>query len=275
MSKRVIINADDFGISQGVNRGIAETHLNGILTSASLMVNMPHTQDAVQIIKRLPNLKIGLHISLTGGKPVSNREDIPHLVDKNGFFPKRGINLVWKVLYNGDKMLKEIAKEIRAQIKLMKAFGLNINHLDSHDHIHVFPSILDIVIQLAREYSIPRIRYPNQKFIYIFKNPSRLLKSYLLSVLTCCSKNKLNKNGVFTCDCFWGLVESGNLNEATLMAILKALPEGLNEIVCHPGYVDNELLKIFPVVYNWEEELKALTSSKVKSLIKDYGIELI
>ena len=237
------------------------------------MVNMPHTQDAIRILHKLPNLKIGLHISLIGGRPVSKKEGIPHLVDKDGFFPKRGINLIWKSLYSGKRMLKDIAKEIRAQIELMKAFDLKISHIDSHDHIHLFPPIMDVVIQLAGEYQIPRIRYPNQKLVYILKNPSKLFKSYLLSVLAYYSRNKLN--GISICEHFWGLTESGNLNEATLMAILRSLPEGSNEIVCHPGYVDQELLEIFPVIYNWEEEVKALTSSKVKSLIRDYGIELI
>ncbi len=275
MSKMVIINADDFGISKGVNRGIEEAHLKGILNSTSLMVNMPQTQDAIKILQNYPNLKRGLHISLIGGKPLSKKEEIPHLVDKKGCFAKRGTHLIWKSLFCGREILEDIKTEIIAQIELMKSFGLQIHHLDSHDYVHIFPPIMNIVIQLARKYQIPRIRYSNQKFIYFPKNPSQCFKSYLISLLSSFSRNKLLKNKISICDNFRGLVESGNLNEASLMAILKTIPVGLNEIVCHPGYVDNELLEIFPVVYNWENELKALTSPRVKSLIHHYGIELI
>ncbi len=275
MPKMLMINADDFGIAEGVNRGIAECHLNGVLNSASLMVNMPYTQDAIQISKQLPHLRIGLHIALVGGRPVSKQKEVPFLIDRNGFFPGRGTDFIIKLLYGGKRMLKDVAKEIRAQIELMKQFGVTISHIDSHDYVHIFPSIMDIVIQLAKEYQISRIRYPDQKVSYASNKPYQNFKRLLLSVLSRLSRNKLRKNGMTICDHCWGLAESGNLNEAALMVILKLLPEGLNEIVCHPGYVDRELLELFPVVYNWEAELKALTSPKVKSLMKHCGIELM
>ena len=275
MSKKVIINADDFGIAEGVNRGIAECHLNGVLNSASLLVNMPGTKDAAELSQKMPGLKIGLHISLIGGQPVSRKEEVPFLVNENGFFPKRGIDFIRKLVYTGTRMLKDVTREIRAQIELMKQFGLKIEHIDSHDHIHIFPSIMEIVIKLAKEYRIPRIRYPNQKVSYAANNFSQYFKGFLLSVLSSFSRNKLHKSGIAVCDHCWGLAESGNLNERALTAILRVLPEGLNEIMCHPGYVDRDLLEVFPVIYNWEEETKALTSSRVKTLMNDCGIELM
>ena len=275
MPKMVIINADDLGISKGINRGIAEAHLKGILNSTSLMVNMPHTQGAIQFLNNYPNLRRGLHISLIGGKPLSKKEKIPHLVNKKGYFVKRGTHLIWKLLHSKRGMLKDIETEIRAQIELMKDFGLKIHHLDSHDHVHIFPPIMNIVIQLAKEYQIHWIRCPNQKFIYFPRNSVQCFKSYLISFLSSCSKAKLLKNKISICDNFWGLVEIGNLNEAAMMAIMRSIPDGMNEIVCHPGYVDNELLEIFPSAYNWENELKALKSPNVKSLLHHNGIELI
>lgn len=273
MDKKVIINADDLGISPGVNRGIVETHLNGILNSASLMVNARYAEDAIGRVRALPDLKMGLHISLISGKPVSPAKEVPTLIDEKGYFPKRGINLICKLLFNGQRMLRDIAKEIRAQIELMESFGLKIEHIDSHDHIHIFPSIMDLVIPLAKEFKIPRIRYANQR-IFVTKNLPAILKSNLLSFLSSFSKARLVNSGIPFCEYSWGIAESGNLDEKALTKIIHSLGEGTNEVVCHPGYVDKELLDIFPVVYHWEEELRALTSPRVKALIRDYGIEL-
>ncbi len=273
MGKKIIINADDLGIAPGVNRGIVEAHLNGVLNSTSLMVNASFTEDAVRKVRQLPDLRVGLHISLIGGKPVCSAKELPTLTDQDGYFPKRGINLIWKLI-TGRVRLNDIAKEIRAQIELMKSFGFKIAHIDSHDHVHLFPPIMNIIIPLAKEFKISRIRIANQA-IFVNRKLPQILKSNLLSFLSYYSKKGLVNNNISFCEHSWGFAESGNLDEKALTRIIHSLGEGVNEVFCHPGYVDKELLSIFPVVYHWEEELKALTSPKIKALIVDCGVELL
>jgi len=274
LDKKIIVNADDLGISQGINSGIVEAFRKGIVTSASIMANANYTEDALSRLRDAPGLKVGIHITLSGSKPIADRKDVPHLITSEGLFLKRGLNLCGRLSISPAKVLNEIKKEISLQIEYLYSRNLKITHIDSHDHIHFLPAILDIIIEAAKKYSIPRIRFPMKSLICRKGSLISISKARILDVFISMSKNKIKESGLLYTDYLFGLAESGNLTEENLGLILNSLPNGSSEIMCHPGLLDENILKIFPCIYNWQKELCALTSPKIKLLIKELGIEI-
>ena len=150
--KYLIVNADDFGISPGVNRGIIECHNKGILTSTTAMANMPHFEEAIELARNVPKLEVGLHLNLTTGSSVSPMDKIEGLVDAEGNFRYKPFQLLRAILL-GKVAAKEVYTEIEAQILRFKEMDLPLYHLDGHHHIQMYPCIMDMVIELAKKYS--------------------------------------------------------------------------------------------------------------------------
>ena len=172
-----IFNADDFGISKGVNEAIARAYKNGILNSASLMVNQKYFAEAVKAAKYMPDLETGLHINLTNEYPAADADKIPLLINKNGKL-KNGFIKLWLLsILHGAEFKKQTEAEIRAQIAKYNATGLKLDHIDGHRHVHLIPAVFKIVKNLADEFKIKRIRIMNENvFNTIKQNKS---KSYL------------------------------------------------------------------------------------------------
>ena len=284
--KSLIVNADDFGLTEGLNRAILDGHRHGIITSTTLMANGMAFDSAVAVALAAPVLGIGVHLNLTQGYPVSSASRVPSIVTPEGsFYPGPGI-LARQVLTRKAK-LKDIENELRSQIEKIASAGIRITHLDGHKHIHLLPPIFGMVLKLAREYGIHCVRWPVEPAVSALgplrsgrQGWLRMAKQYLLgralSTLAACQVRKVKDAGLCRPDHFYGLSQTGFLDVVLLEQILRALPEGTSEIMCHPGYVDEALLGVRTRLHGERKiEMEALTSSHIRELVDELGIELI
>ena len=164
-----IFNADDFGISKGVNRAIYKAHCEGILNSTSIMITLKYAEDAVALAGQMPNLKVGLHANLTNEYAVLPPLQIPLLVDQKGCFKNGFVQLLLLSLLYPKELKRQIKEEVKAQIDRAQAFGISLSHLDSHRHVHMIPFVFKAFMELQEEYKIPRLRFINE-------NPLRTIK---------------------------------------------------------------------------------------------------
>lgn len=284
--KNLIVNADDFGLTEGVNRAILDGHQNGIITSTTLMANGTAFNSAVAAALATPGLGIGVHLNLTQGQPVSSASRVPSIVMLEGsFYPSPG-KLARQVLRRRAK-LKDIETELRSQIEKVASAGIRITHLDGHKHIHLLPPIFSVVLKLAREYGIQCVRCPVEPAASALgplwsggHGWPRMAKQFLLgrvlSTLAGCQARKVKDAGLHRPDRFYGLSQTGFLNTPVLEQILRALPEGTGELMCHPGYVDEALLGARTRLYGERKtEIEALTSAHIRKLVTELGIVLV
>jgi chitin disaccharide deacetylase len=250
MPPRLIINADDFGLTPGINRAIAELHQAGALTSTTLMATGPAFDDAVATARANPTLGVGCHIVLTDGVPVSPPESIPTLVgpDRKTFRPSL-IDFVQSLL-RGKISTHDIEREAAAQIQKLQHAGIQVTHLDTHKHTHLFPPVLHPLLRLAEQHSIRAIRHPFEQSWSLalgHGNRIRRLQVKLLGSLKTRFERQpqIRSAHVLTTDGTIGISATGNLYNQTLHQILYAMPaEGTFELVCHPGYNDSDLDRI-------------------------------
>ncbi|MFX0133189.1 MAG: carbohydrate deacetylase, partial [Candidatus Hodarchaeota archaeon] len=277
--KKLIVNADDFGLSQNINFGILDSFRNGILTSATFMVNMPAFEHAASLAKENPNLDTGLHLNITTGFPVAHYYKIPSLVCSSGRFKYSSAQLLYNSL--GKKLkIHEIYIELKAQVEKFLNIGLNLSHIDSHHHFHIFPTILPVVIQLTKEYKIPAIRLPYEKFtgndiLKILKPNKRKIVQLVLFFINIFNKRFYSFNSIYRTDHFFGISTTGSLNKKSLKQILYRMKEGVTEIMTHPGYIDTSFFQ--PGIWLKEQreaEVKALTNTEIKKFVKENNIIL-
>lgn len=278
--KRLIVNADDFGLTNGINQAVLKGFKEGILTSATLMVNTPAFHEAVSIARDNPGLGVGIHLNILRGKPILPSERVPTLVDRNGFFLKN-VSLIGSKWILGRTNPQEVKEEFSAQIERALEAGVEVSHLDSERHLHNI--FIGPAIDAGRRFGIRKMRLSGEN---IFLVPSTFLKRQflkvcLLSVIASINKSILRKNSVSHPDHFFGSGSSGEMTISRFERIISKLPEGTSEIMCHPGYVASEIetlkdefgtFDLFPLRDN---ELKALLSPRIRESIKRAGIELI
>jgi predicted glycoside hydrolase/deacetylase ChbG (UPF0249 family) len=271
--RRLIINADDFGLSPGVNRGIVEGHEAGSVTSTSLLVNLPAFHDAVQRARRAPRLGIGLHFNLTAGPPVAGPAAVPSLVDsKTGRF-HRLARLVARAL-TGRIVASEVATECAAQLQRCRAGDVSPTHLDSHRHVHLLPAVWGPVVAVARRERIPVVRKPFDRLRHLTGIPSALAEQVLLRA----SYRIAGGNGGFApvVDHFRGGELFGRRDfRDRLLALLDTLEPGLTELMVHPGYGDAEAAEWDSYVGAREDELHGLTDAAVHGRLSAGDIELV
>ena len=232
----VIFNADDFGISPGVNQAIFKAHTEGILNSASLMVNQEFAEEAVSLAKKMPNLILGLHINLTNEKPAANPADIPLLVGKDSKFKNGFVKLLFLSFLHPKKLQDEAYREIKAQIEKYQKTGLQLEHLDGHRHVQMIPAVFKAVKQLKKEYNVPRIRIMNENLFntvrqnkggtYLFDGG--LIKYFLLKFLYYWNRTKETTY-------FYTILYTCKLSKAQFQNV--KIPSGYDavEIMIHPG----------------------------------------
>lgn len=272
--KKVIFNADDFGLTKGVNAGILKCFKSGIVTDSSLLMNFEATEDAVKIIKR-SKLNAGIHLNLTEGKPLSDK--VRTLIDKNGNFfniAKFSLRLMSNKISDAD-----IEREFTAQIEKFLSENLIPTHIDTHQYAHMFKKVCKAAIKTARVYGINKIRYLYEKQLphYVFKYyKKQYIKSLIVSSFSKKSKNIFKKEKFIAPDYFTGItaVESSSPMES-FISILRNLESGTTEIMCHPGFSSEALEKISFYNKQRETELKALTSQRLKEEIRKLNIKLI
>ena len=243
-----------------MNEAVVQAHTQGVLTCASLMMGEEATNEAIGLAKANPTLKTGLHLTLVEGCSVLPHEKIPGLADKEGRFSNA---IVWSgIRYFFSRALqKQIEAECRAQIEKFLASGLKMDHLNSHNHLHIHPSILKIVVKLAKEYGIKAIRLPS---------PGAW---HYMTILRC--RRRLDKAGICHNDATFGLSETGKMTLQTWENIFPKLDGGVTEVYCHPAVQTAGVLQETMPDYQHAEELEALTHPRLKELVKKYGVQRI
>jgi len=272
--KGIIINADDFGLTEGINRGIIDAFSQGIVTRASIMPCAVGFNHAISLIKQNPGLNIGIHLTLVGEKPVSSRDKIGSLLEPDGALYRNHRAFLLKYFSKKIK-LDEISHEFECQIKKILDTGVKVNHMDSHQHLHMLPGIFELSIGLAKKYGIKNIRITRQNYLTIGS-----FREFALVAMNSLSlkqhKKKLSASDICFTSNFWGFKKGGLIKEKDLLSFFDRIKPGITEIMCHPGYSDQEYMRKYSFWgYNPDEELKALTSQNVKNKLKDKGIELI
>jgi chitin disaccharide deacetylase len=263
----LVANADDFGLSEPINRGIESAFNRGILRSASIIPNGTAFDDAVRIAGAAPGLGVGIHLSLVGEQCAARLADVRGLADEQGRLPKhyREFLLRWS-LRRFDA--RHIRAEVAAQISRVLEAGINPTHLDSHQHLHLLPPILTVVLEALASAGILVVRLPDDR------SQGRGLRRKILAGLSRRALPRIGVLGIRSVDHFWGLAHSGRLNETHLRRVLERLKEGVNEIMCHPGFSDPLTLSRYPWGYHWDEETTALTSAEICAYVRDNKIRL-
>lgn len=274
--KRLLVNADDFGLCRSVSDGIIQAHRQGIVTSTSIMAGGADFDHAVQQARECPGLGVGVHLTLVEERPVCPADKIRSLVQNDGKLPRNYTALLSGVAL-GRIRLREIEAEMRAQVEKCLRAGLKPTHLDSHQHVHALPSILRIVLKMAADYSIPGIRLPRdtRRRASGSSNSGSLAKS-VLCLLASFDARAFPLDRFSLCDRTAGIFDSGNLSEDRLLKILQRLTDGDTELVCHPGSEEGSAMARYAHWgYHWRTELTALTCGPVREAIKTLGITLI
>jgi predicted glycoside hydrolase/deacetylase ChbG (UPF0249 family) len=246
MPPRLILNADDFGLTPGINRAIAELHAAGALTSATLMAGGPAFDDAIRIARTHPSLGVGCHIVLTDGTPLSPPETIPTLLGRGCKNFRTSIHDFFLAVLIGKVSEADVAREAQAQIDRIRQQGITITHIDTHKHTHILQRIARPLLVVAERNGIPAIRNPFEPRWSIALGRSPIVRRLQLRSLRHLQPRflalpQIRSGRVVTTEGTLGISATGQLNATTLGTILNAMPNGLWELVCHPGYNDRDL----------------------------------
>ncbi len=281
----LIINADDLGYTSGVNRAIADCHVRGVVSSASLMANGNAFEDAVATIRELPGLGVGVHLALTELKPVASGHDLPGLVNAQGILPKSPSALFGAVLARAvSRQVLEF--ELESQVRKVVDRGVVPTHLDCHQHVHILPAILEVVVHVAEKCGIPWIRNPFDETpvmhtLLSIADKDRLVfvRQYLTTKIFAGFRSMFARrlrNAKLRCpDHFFGTAATGVWSEPIIHRLVKRLPAGVNELMTHPGECDSELLnQSTRLKESREQERAMLLAPAFKELLQSQQIIL-
>lgn len=278
MSRTLIVAADDFGMSPAVNAGIIRAHREGLLTDASLMVNGQGFADAVALARAHPTLSVGLHLVLVQGYAIAPAHEIPILVDRDGLF---GNNAPWTGLryFVTPGAGAQLRREITAQLDKFMSTGLPLSHVDGHMTIHMHPSVLDVLLEVAPRYGIRAVRLAREPLAPALRFDRRHLarkafEATAFAGLSNYARPRLAAAGIRHPDHMFGMHQSGHVSEAYLLDLVPRLEPGVTEVYCHAGLWDDEARRWRPADYDPEGELAAVTSPRVRAALAEAGITL-
>jgi hopanoid biosynthesis associated protein HpnK len=260
MARRLIVNADDFGFTRDVNLGIVEAHRRGILTAATLMVNGMAFEHAVELARENPGLDVGCHLVLVGGRSVADpARKLPGSVRRLGF-----------------EMGAWVEREMEAQVEKILAVGLRPSHVDTHKHTHLAPPVLGAVCRIAHRYGIPWVRRPFDLPLMAVAPLRRRVVNAALQPIRAPFDRTLRRYGCRTTDYFAGFQITGRFRAGELAELIRALPDGLTEFMCHPGHCTEELRSSATrLKESRAEELAALVSEEVRRAVEEAGVRLV
>jgi predicted glycoside hydrolase/deacetylase ChbG (UPF0249 family) len=251
--RQLVVNADDFGFTRDVNAGIVEAHRNGILTASTLMANGEAFDDAVRLARETPSLDIGCHLVLVQSPGLP--QTIPQLVQA--------------VALGRIRIYEELSKQVR---RIVDA-GLSPTHLDTHKHTHLLPPVLEAVARISEEFRIPWVRRP---FDFPLQPGGVGWKNKLMRLTSRRFRSALALHHCRSTDWFAGFRLTGRYRSGDLVELIRALPEGLTEFMCHPGRCGDELRSARTrLKESREEELRALTAPEVRAALAEAGVELV
>lgn len=281
--KRLIVNADDFGYTRGVNAGIVRGFREGIVTSATIMANGDAFEDAIKCAQANPKLGVGCHLVLVGGKCVAPAKQVGSLVDSEGRLPASLPALLSK-LFMGSVRPDAIGAELRAQVERVFAAGLRPTHFDSHKHTHAHPRVMEVVVRVAEEFKATAIRKPFEDaralLSPVFRGGVGSWKQRATALIAGVNASRFQKlassHGMRTPDHFMGVVATGRLNREAILAMIGAMRDGVTELMCHPGEYDEELEKSpTRLKREREAELEGLTDPDVRGAIREHNVRLM
>jgi hopanoid biosynthesis associated protein HpnK len=284
MLRQLVVNADDFGLTAGVNDGIVAAYDLGILTSASLFASANATADAILRARARPSLGVGVHLTLVDGKPTLPPSQVPTLVAEDGQFRRSWKPFIVACL-QGRVSLGEVEQELSAQIERLRQTGLTLTHLDTHKHVHAYPPVFAIVGRLARRFSIPAVRVPYERWL-----PYAVAHDGSAEGRTARRQAWLNaatwpwarRNyrvaaslGLRTPQLI-GLIHTGVLDWATLRTLVHRTSPGVTELMVHPGYVDAALRQVRTrLVDSRRQEVVLLSGLETRALLAGERIDLV
>jgi chitin disaccharide deacetylase len=271
-----IINADDFGLSISVNQAIIQAHEQGILTSTSLMVTAAEAAAAVNYAQQHPQLGVGLHLVVIKGRAALPPSQIPHLVDPQGEFSRNPVGVGLRYQFNRAAR-QELAQEIRAQLEKFQQTGLPLSHVDGHKHLHCHPVVLNILLDLAPEFSIPVIRLPWEELRLNLKIDrqnllDKALHWWVFGQLRRAGLRRFSssRSGVTTPERVYGLLQTGRMSEAYLLNLIPQITANQVEIYFHPDCPNPT-----QAAYGNPTELQALLSDRVRQALAQGQFQLV
>ena len=281
MPRSLVVNADDLGITTGVNDGIFDAHEHGVLTSASLFANAPATSDAIDRARRHPSLGLGVHLALVDGLPILPAGRVPSLVENDG-----RLRHSWKpfiaACLRGKVSLAEVELELTAQIDRLRSDGLALTHLDAHKHVHAYPPVFAIVARLAARFGIPTVRVPYERWRPIGgdagSRATRRQQMLFNAALWPWARRDyaVAASLGLRAPSFLGRVDTGILAADSLNAMLRRLRPGVTELMVHPGYHDEDLARTGTrLLDSRRQELDLLCSRDLRSLLASERVDLV
>jgi predicted glycoside hydrolase/deacetylase ChbG (UPF0249 family) len=284
--KNLIVNADDLGWTDGVNRGILEAFHHGIVTSTSLLANGVAFAEGVEAARSAPGLGVGVHLNLSDGPPIADREIVTTLLNSDGEFAGGPESLLLRRA-RGGLSLAEVENEWDAQIQKIRDAGIAPTHLDGHKHVHMLPGLFEIALRLAKQHNISAIRVAleasslraalstgaKQHSGIVMKQG---VQARGLKLLARDARELAEHAGISTTDYFCGIAQTGELTRQGVEQLVKSLPDGTTELMCHPGYADAVLQETATRLQDSRQtELQILTDTGIRNLVASLGIRLI
>jgi hopanoid biosynthesis associated protein HpnK len=265
--RRLIVNADDFGRSSSINEAVIRSHREGILTTASLMVNEPACAEAVALASQNPSLGVGLHLTLLCGHSALPAQMIPGLVNAAREFPNEPTGAALRYFFTRP-LREQLRAEIQAQFRRFRETGLTLDHVNGHLHLHLHPTIFDILMEEADRLGIQRLRLTFDPFWLNLRLASgqwtyRTMHAVIFHALSARARPLLNRRRIRHTARVFGLLQNARVDEEYTWRLLSRLPAGDSELYSHPS------------VDEFRNELRALISPRVRQQIKELGIELI
>ncbi len=284
--KNLIVNADDLGWTEGVNRGIVEAHLRGLVTSTSLLANGHAFESAITVSHDQPELGIGVHLNLSDGPPTAEAGSVRSLLNEASRLAGGPESLLMRVAAR-KLSVEEVEREWEAQIAKVKRAGISPTHLDGHKHVHMLPGLFEVALRLARKHGIAAIRIAHEESTLRAllsagsEQPAKVVlkqgvQARGLKLLARDAREMAERAGIVAADHFCGIAQTGVLTREGVERLLESLPEGTTEFMCHPGYLDGELQQSpTRLQASRQMELEILTDTGVRKLVATKGIRLI
>ena len=276
--KKLIVTADDFGLSLAVNQAVEQAFKEGILTTTSLMAGASQVQDAVDRARRNPGLRVGLHVVVARGRPVLPADEVPDLVNADGCFDDDLFQSGVRIFFL-PRVRQQLEKEIEAQFEAFHAFGLKLDHVNAHNHMHLHPTVFGLILKVGRKFGIRSLRIPYEPLLPVWRAGGesilqRIFMTLFLGPWVKLLRSRINRAGLNCNDYIFGLFDTGRMDKERVLKMLACLPEGVSELYFHPAVADlpgDRPLKETACA----TELETLLSVKVRSLLESLQINLI
>lgn len=284
--KNLIVSADDLGWTAGVNRGIAEAHRKGLVTSTSLLANGRAFDSALEVARANPELGVGVHLNLSDGRPTAPAGKVAGLLNRAGELGAGPESLLLRIASRSISV-EQVEREWDAQICKVREAGIAPTHLDGHKHVQMLPGFFEVAVRLAKKHGVRAIRVSHEESKLRSalssagdQSTGMVLKQEVqargLKLLARDAREMADHAGLVTTDYFCGIAQTGVLTREGVEQLLVNLPEGTTELMCHPGYADEELRRTTTRLQESRQtELQILTDSRIRKLVASKGIRLI